>query len=217
MAVVTWPLSSGEARGRVGGLIYNTWRGRSYVKSYKLPKTEFSDPQIDARGITANLTARWQAISDQKRATWAQFAADHPLPSWTGSPKRLSGYNWYVKTNWHLFFDQTTTIDDPPKDIPFYMFRNTSALFQFGILVVSWDPQSIYPDFSQYIIARLEGPHSPAITPSIKRAGRFLQTYEFVGWTALSIPTPGFYTAHFRWTSDRGGDMPPQHFTLDCT
>ncbi len=93
MAVVTWPLSSGEARGRVGGLIYNTWRGRSYVKAHAHYQTGLSPLQQTNQALAAIATAAWQSFTDQRRSAWADFANRHNTPDWTGNTRRLTGYN----------------------------------------------------------------------------------------------------------------------------
>jgi hypothetical protein len=56
----------------------------------------------------------WALITDGDRAAWNQYAIDHPVPDWTGSPKRLTGMNWFMKCLILLRRVGGADIDIPP-------------------------------------------------------------------------------------------------------
>jgi hypothetical protein len=217
MAVVTWPLSSGEARGLVGDLIYNTWRGRSYVKAHVHNQTGLSTPQQDIQAIARLVTSHWHDIAQADRDAWAAFAAQHLIHDWTGQPKRLSAYNWYMKLSWisEAYFQQLW--DTPPTVMPSYLFTNLRIQTAPSFAMLLWDAE-IPPDFADWVVdAWLEGPHNAGITPSIKRAHRSTNCPED-SWS-LEIPDlgPYLYTVHVRALHSHGICMPFTHFLLDCT
>lgn len=99
MAKVMNPLNSVEARGKFGGVIYNSWRGISYVKAFKSPVNPKTVKQSAIRSILADLTENWRGITQAQRDSWITYADTHPVLDWTGNTKRLTGLNWFLKCN----------------------------------------------------------------------------------------------------------------------
>lgn len=198
MAVVTWPLSSGEARGRVGGLIYNTHRGKTYVKTQALHQGEFTQPQIDARAYTAVVTAAWQALDSDLHDAWTLYANEHTLSHWTGQQKRLSGYNWFVILNWFRALQQVALLTVPPTYNTTYTILNPSVTPPSPAIQFNWTPQHPQPDLEHWVFLRLEGPYPGPRTANIKRA----QTIHYVTDSTTHLtwidPDPGFYFVHYR-------------------
>lgn len=96
MPKVKNPLMSMEARGGIGGLVYNTWRGINTVKTNTSPTGQGTAKRLAAQALLAYVSQLWRALTDAQRAAWNQYAIDHPVSDWTGSPKRLTGMNWFV-------------------------------------------------------------------------------------------------------------------------
>lgn len=217
MAIVTWPLSSGEARGRVGGLVYNTWRGRSYVKQHTDPKTEFSDPQIAARYAAAQTTLAWHALDDQTRADWAQFASQHAYPDWTGQHKRLSGYNWFLRLG--VRAQQVGGSTTPPllQQIPFLLWPPlTLTYLGETIFEFTWDTgPTPHPDWSATVWATK--PHYSTFHPSMKLSKLTSAATYDTPPADLSVPIGGFITFFFRPQHISGHVMPPLIFQIEAT
>jgi hypothetical protein len=114
MAKVTQPLGSVEARGKVAGLVYNTWRGISYVKAKATPKAQGTPRRLAIRALAKQCTLRWQEMADADRVGWNEYAVDHPDIHWTGNSSRLSGYNWFVRTNVRLLDIGLSVVDTAP-------------------------------------------------------------------------------------------------------
>lgn len=110
MAKVVAPLFSNEARGSVGSTTYTTLRGKSIAKTRAGSGVYQTAGQIEVRAITAAMTAQWKALTQLQRDAWNTYASQHLLPDWTGSSKRLSGYNWFIK----LSVPYSMYIGDPP-------------------------------------------------------------------------------------------------------
>jgi hypothetical protein len=214
VAVVTWPLSSGEARGRVGDLIYNTHRGTSYVKTHVVHQSEFTDPQIAARAVTTAVTQAWHDLKDADRPPWNAFALKHTLNHWTGQPKRLSGYNWYVRLNWMPQYLSIYPATYPPPHLASYIFADLNAVATGLTADLTWTPQVTPGDPDCQVCFRVEGPHPPGILPSIKRARTLNLAYESAGAASYTVPLDGFYTFHIWYQSLIFGPMPPTWITL---
>ena len=216
MAVVTWPLSSGEARGRVGDLVYNTWRGRSYVKQHNKIQDGHSETQQTIQAVCAQATAAWQAYGDVDRAAWNSFAAAHPLASWTGQPKRISGYNWFVRCRFNQIWGIGYTTDIPPWGVPDLILKDPYLEAYNLNIDLYWTPQTTELDLLWWVNAWLEGPHSGAVTPSIKRAANAIWTSEATPPAPLAVPEAGYYTVHFRPVHLSGRPSIFQHLTIYC-
>jgi hypothetical protein len=97
MAKVVLPLGSMEVRGKVGGFIFNTYRGISTVKAFKSPSQPNSAAQVNARARLTDATRAWASLTASQRVQWQVFSADHLEPDWTGKPKRLTGHNIFCR------------------------------------------------------------------------------------------------------------------------
>lgn len=75
MATVKGPLFSLDAAGQIGkALVYNTWKGRSYVREWVNPTNPNDIAQTLQRGAFAALSTWWDGIADAERATWNALA-----------------------------------------------------------------------------------------------------------------------------------------------
>ena len=75
MAVLTAPLFSFDARGKLGGaLVFGNWRGVPYVRRMVIPANPKTSGQILTRGIFAALELRWKQGGTLMRAPWDRFA-----------------------------------------------------------------------------------------------------------------------------------------------
>jgi len=75
MALVTGPLHSFEAHGALGDtLIYEEWKGRYYVKPYKIPTLRRYPAQRAIRAIIRFLTDEWENTLTTEKATWEALA-----------------------------------------------------------------------------------------------------------------------------------------------
>lgn len=97
MAKVTQPLGSAEARGSVGGLVYNTWRGLHTVKTRSGPGTYGTQKQEAGKVLLYAANDAWAALDQADRDAWNDWAAHQRLPQWTGTDKRITGHNWFLR------------------------------------------------------------------------------------------------------------------------
>lgn len=97
MAKVVMPLNSLAARGKMGAIIYNTWRGLNTVKAFKAPVQPGSTDQLDMRARLTNATRAWAALSASQRTSWNDYATAHPMADWSSTALRLTGQNWFVR------------------------------------------------------------------------------------------------------------------------
>ena len=114
MPKVKNPLLSIEARGGIGGLVFNTWRGINYVKTNTSPTGQGTPKRLVAQGIVFITSKLWQTATDPNRIAWNEYAVDHPVTDWTGSPKRLTGMNWFMKLNCQLKRLSISAVLTPP-------------------------------------------------------------------------------------------------------
>lgn len=140
MVKVVSPLFSAEARGSVGELTYSTHRGTSTVRVRKGPAKQYSTRQIEVRNCTAQSTALWRTLTATVRDLWNQYATDHLCTDWTGSPKRLSGFNWFVRLNCVLLDSGNSPVTLPPPQcdvsipVPLVVERDVDGWIAYALL-----------------------------------------------------------------------------------
>jgi len=96
LAKVIGPLHSTEARGRVNSLVYGTWRGIRFVRTYIAPEFGTPDPRAAQKALVAAANAAWMLLSAAQQASWHKYAQTHPRIDWSGVPYRTSGYNAFI-------------------------------------------------------------------------------------------------------------------------
>jgi len=198
MAKVVGPLHSSEARGSIGALTYNTWRGISTVKTRCPPTPRDSDDQIAIRALTRACTVAWQAATDAQRTTWNDYAVDHPDIDWTGNPKRISGYNWFVRINVRRQLLELPIDPLPPSDVVNYSIQDLTFTLADGAFDITWTVQDWLPLFTQHLEFYVAGPHSAGRHPNLPESDRKGHATQFGGtWTYDPAP-PGWYTVFAR-------------------
>ena len=140
MAKVLNPLHSSEARGRVGGVQWNTWRGTRYAKQQTAPAQPRSSRQLQIRAWCVQLVRMWQSLSAANQTQWTDYATAHPDVDWTNSPKRLTGSNWFVRCGIRLLDMSKAIVPTAPVTVA----PDAPAAFAAadGILqsIVTWTP-----------------------------------------------------------------------------
>lgn len=217
MAIVTGPLHSSEARGKIGGpegLVYNSYHGHSYVKQNATPKIEYSDLQKATRLLMVDVIAFWRSISELDRSTWSQFSQTHLFPHWTGTDKRLTPWAWFARCNFRLRQLGEPMISTPPYPIADYSIRGLSASWSSPTLSVIWTPAASPPVPAWYLIFWLSHGHEITVHPSIKLCARAIAQPEQSG-SALLTPEAGhFVTLYAQPVSLQGIPLTPTPLTI---
>lgn len=180
MAKLVNPLLSLEARGKANGCIYNTWRGISYAKSFASPAQPDTEAQLLARSRMITAVGDWAQLEDLEREAWNTYAAAHLLSDWTGTPKRITGQNWYIRCNVQIARLAGAPIDEPPT-VP-----APDGLTGFALSVVDDDIKAAWtaPTAGATDVEfRLQGPHS------VGAQGRYQQS-RFETYKAIEVATP---------------------------
>ena len=170
MVVVTQPLGSAEARGKLGGLVYNTWRGIHYVRTKVSPANQNTPRRLAIRAKAKSCTLAWQALTDAQRTSWNLYAADHLDPYWTGNPKRNSGYNWFVRTNIRLLDMGLSIISIPPVRANSWPIATLAATVDDAIITVDWSLPPAAPEADLVIDLWHTKASSPGRRPKIELA-----------------------------------------------
>lgn len=174
MAIVVDPLRSSEARGKVGALSYNTWRGRHTVKTCGIPGNQLTAARIEARRKLIYWSQQWQLLDSAIRAAFEAYAATHPRPDWTGQPLRLTGHQLYVGSRVQVERTGEAGLaypwEYPPPD-PLLTF-SAEAEPATGYVTFFWSHVRMLPDY--YIDIWDSGTVSAGRNPSIKESKAFL-------------------------------------------
>lgn len=191
------PLFSQEARGGIGGLVYNTWRGINYVKTNTSPTGQGTKLRLDAQGLLNAAAKKWKLIGDTNRAAWNQYAVDHPLTDWSTKAKRITGMNWFVQCNVQLARLGLAVLQPAPSLPAPNPITGLTIAYATDNITISWTT----PATGEYNIDIWSvGPISAGISPKIQRA-QFLRTAlptDFAGVTVVSAALAGRHTFFLR-------------------
>lgn len=214
MAKVNGPLHSTEARGAVGGLVYNTWRGISTVKSRSGPSNQYTARRSAVRAAAAQATAAWKSLSPGVRQQWKEYADQHPELDWTGNPRRITGFNWFTRCNVRLIDMRRPMITSPPAHIAPVAPLNFGAETAGPTITVYWGFDLPAPGTTPMMDIWGCGPHSPAFHPSIKDCKHLAYVLWNTSPNTLGPRSYGYWTLFARFISTAGLASPWTKYTF---
>lgn len=187
------PLLSQEARGGIAGLVFNTWRGINTVKTNTSPTGQGTAKRLAAQARISAISKEWATLTDVQRAAWSQYATDHPVTDWTGSPKRLTGMNWFVKCNALLDMIGEAHVTAAPGVAAPDPMTGFNLTFATGTISAVWTAPTAA---TKEVVFFSTGPQSKGITGKIEQA-QYLSHHAASETTPLAIitgATTGRYT-----------------------
>lgn len=202
MAKLIGPLHSSEARGRMGGLVYNTHRGMATVKAKHAPCQPRSALQLKARGIAVNLARTWAASSNQ--AAWNAYAAAHTYLDGMGLTIRATGLNWYVALNSRLNALLLGSVDTPPVVAAPGPVVNLALTPGAGQISAAWDGPA---GADLRIELWLDGPHSAGRHGSLPKARLNSQPEAASSPKVITGLLAGTYSVYVRTLSEDDGQV----------
>jgi len=206
MAKVVSPLQSTEARGRVAGLIYNTWRGLNTVKSFKSPSQPRSSRQLLIRAYAVTCSRAWAALTAANQAAWIAYATAHPETDWSASAKRLTGHNWYVRLSVRLLDMAKSVVVTPPAVAAFASVAGlvlTPGAGQISCAFTAFAGTATTVDWW------IQGPISAGRLPKIERAKHKAYTPGETTPYVITGLTPGTNAVFARSVSETDGQASP--------
>lgn len=204
MAKVVGPLHASEARGKMGGLVYNSWRGFATVKAKHAPAQPQSTKQLLVRAICVVSARAWALLSTQ--ALWNAYAQTHTLVDWTNSPKRLTGANWYVMLSTRLLKRAIAVVTTPPIVAAPAALTTLTATDAGDHIEVDWTPLL---SATNNVEIWIDCPHTAGRSGSLPRALYNMDGVGTVG-AANTGPCPvGRYTIYARVISITDGQVSP--------
>lgn len=202
MAKVTNPLFSSEARGRVGGIVFNTWRGAHTVKVKISPAQPRSARQTAVRAYVTTLSKAWAVLSDAQRLAWTEWANAHPLTDWAGTKLRSTGLNVFLALNSRKLDQSLLMNPAPPTSAAPINPANMVITPGAGTMSIAF---TAYGGTATQIEAYLYGPHSAGRAPTFVKA-KFKQRGP-AETTPLVITglIAGLYSVYLRAVSETDG------------
>ena len=204
MAKVVGPLYSSEARGRVGGLVFNPWRGAAVVKAKHAPTQPRSSLQLSIRALAVKLSRLW--ASNAFHDAWDSYAYDHPSVDGMGVSIRATGANWFLALNTRLLLAGYTPIEEPPSAPAPNAVVGFTANGDVRSLTVSWT----YPTAAEPLVQIwFDGPHTAGRKGSLARRKFKVRYVGNETETEIIDLQPGTYTVFANTLSSSQGLVSP--------
>jgi len=202
MAKVKAPLFGTEARGRMGGLVYNTWRGINYVKAHTGPAQPRSQKVLQVRAYTAFLVRNWAILSADARLHWNQYAYDHPVLDTMNGTRRLTGANWYVMLNVRLLLLGYLTQSEPPTTAAPESPAVFAAADGVGQSILTWTAMG---GTDKLVTIWAVGPHTKGRLAKIQMARTLFWVTGEAGTATVTGLRPGRHTFFVRTVDEDNG------------
>lgn len=107
-----------DARGSLGGITASRNRGGSYLRRRVKPTQVPTDPRSRARADLGGQASAWSSLTDDARAAWDDRATTWTAVNRIGETIKLSGFNWYCRTNSLRALTGQAEVVVPFDDIP---------------------------------------------------------------------------------------------------
>ena len=215
MVKVLNPLNSTEARGRLGGIVYNTWRGINYAKTQTAPAQPRSARQLIIRAYTTALVRLWATLTANERKSWTDYANGHTETDGMGLTKRMTGLNWFVRCNIRLMDLSITPVKTAPSAAapdPIVSYQALDGVLSSQQIWELGPGTNLMVDIFKF------GPHSKGQFAKIERAKHDSYTAYEVDSLTISNLSPGRYTFFARIVSETNGLASPwKSDTADVT
>jgi hypothetical protein len=195
MAKCLAPAMSAEVRGRIGGIVFNSWRGVRYIKAKTGPAQPRSQKQLRLRAIAIGLARRWQIELQTIRDQWNVYAQTHTTTDWTNTKVRATGMNWYVALCTRMLFHNDVPPYTPPAIPAPVPLTNFAATGGSQSIVVTWTSPA---DDDLNAELWLQGPYSPGSIGSLVKANWKTNASANAATTTISGLAPGHYSVYGR-------------------
>ena len=107
-----------DARGSVGGITASRNRGGAYIRARIKPTQVPSDARSRARADLGSQASAWAALTPDQRAAWDDRATTWTTVNKLGEVIKISGFNWFCRTNASRSLAGQGQVSDPFDDIP---------------------------------------------------------------------------------------------------
>jgi len=118
MAKILYTAAVGDARGKLGGIVFGSGKYGGFLQQKPVPRNPFSEPQAILRAHMRLLGWRWSYwLTQDQRNAWIARATTIMLTDPRFGTYYLSGWGLFVKVNQSLKLINATLLDDPPADL----------------------------------------------------------------------------------------------------
>jgi hypothetical protein len=153
-------------RGTIGGTTYSANKSGPFAKGWSRGTNPRSSPQSNQRSVIAAFASSWRDLTQTQRDGWDTYAAAaaQDLENSLGETYSISGFNWYIRINSHLF-----QVDESARDAAPTLTRPTAAVIESltfretpaaGNSLVQYDltdPDLTANHFVEGVVVRSEG------------------------------------------------------------
>ena len=204
MAKAIGPAYSTEVHGKIGGLIFNCWRGINTIKIKKNPSQPRTARQLSIRSIMVTAVRAWSTISSANRTAWNNYAALHLKTDWTNVAVRVTGANWYCALRCLMADMGKTPVDSPPTVSAPAGIASLVATGGSGQVSLAFTAHGGTADtIDVWLTSTMSAGRAPKITDAVHHIYAPAETTPLV----ITSLAPGIHTAFARCVSETDGQV----------
>lgn len=118
MAKTLFSAAVGDARGKLGGIVFGAGQKGSFIQQKPIPRNPRSEPQAVLRAHMRLLGWRWAYwLIQTQRDDWNSWASTFDLTDPRFGVYHISGWGMFVKVNQTLKLVNAPLLDDHPADL----------------------------------------------------------------------------------------------------
>jgi len=118
MAKILYTAAVGDARGKLGGIVFGSGKYGGFLQQKPIPRNPHSEPQAVLRAHMRLLGWRWSYwLIQAQRDEWNLHATLIQLTDPRFGTYYLTGWGLFVKLNQSLKLINAALLDDPPADL----------------------------------------------------------------------------------------------------
>jgi hypothetical protein len=139
MAKINLGALAQDVRGSLAGTTFSKGRSGAIVRQKVSPVQPRTARQLAQRAVFTQSSQGWRDATDDQRAAWNNWAANHKVVDVFGMARILSGIAAYTRVNATRLTAALAQINDPPADeTPVANAASAAAVGATGIVTVTF-------------------------------------------------------------------------------
>ena len=143
---IKWGSIVVNGSGKLGGHVYSSNRGGSYVRTLATPSNPQTPAQQLGRSVFTELTQDWSALTQDQRNGWDAAVSQFERTDQFGDLRQLSGKGLYISLNKELILISQPKIETAPMPGPIVFPGDFNPTIDLTLFTIDMNFEGIPPN-----------------------------------------------------------------------